>query len=127
MADGIDVTPGSGAKKVATDERTIGGVTQDVQRVGEIGSGTAADGQVTITNSSAAIAAARDTRKRIIIVNRETVAIFVNAGGTATTADFRLDPGDSLTLYTTVAVNAITAAAYTASGDAKVHYLEEYD
>lgn len=126
MADGIDVTPGSG-KKVATDERTIGGVTQDVQRVGEIGSGTAAVGQVTISNTSAAIAAARDTRKRIIIINYQSVPIFVDPGATATTADLRLNPGDSITLYTTAAVNAITAAAYTASGDAKVHYIEEYD
>lgn len=126
MADNVAVTAGSGTN-IATDERTIAATTVHIQRVGEIGSGTGADGQTTISNSSTAIAAARDTRKRIVIVNRQTVPIFVAPAGTATTADFRMEPGDTLTLYTTVAVNAITAAAYTASGDAKVHYLEEYD
>lgn len=126
MADNVAVTAGSGTN-MATDERTIAAATVHVQRVGEIGSATGAVGQVTVTNSSGAIAAARDTRKRIIIVNRQTVAIYVDPGGTATTADFRLEPGDSVTLYTTVAVNAITSAAYSASGDAKAHYIEEYD
>jgi len=126
LADNVAVTAGSGTN-IATDERTIAAATVHVQRVGEIGAATGADGQVTISNTSADIAAARDTRKRIIIVNRQTVPIFVDPGSTATTADFRLDPGDSLTLYTTVAVKAITTAAYTAAGDAKVHYIEEYD
>lgn len=126
MADNVAVTAGSGTN-IATDERTIAATTVHVQRVGEIGSATGAAGQTTISNSSTAIAAARDTRKRIIIVNRQTVAVFVDPGGTATTGDLRIDPGDSLTLYTTVAVNAITSAAYSASGDAKVHYIEEYD
>lgn len=126
MADNVAVTAGAGTN-IATDERTIAATTVHVQRTGEIGSANAAVGQVTISNSSTAIAAARDTRKRIIIVNYQTVAVFIDPGGTATTADFRLDPGASLTLYTTVAVNAITSAAYTASGDAKVHYIEEYD
>lgn len=126
MADNIGVTAGSGPN-IATDERTIASVVAHIQRVGETGSASGAVLQVTISNTSAAIAAARDTRKRIIIVNRQTVAIFVDPGATATTSDFRLEPGDSLTLYTTVAVNAITSAAYTAVGDAKVHYIEEYD
>lgn len=126
MADNVAVTAGSGTL-MGTDERTIAATTVHVQRVGEIGSATGAVGQVTVTNSSGAIAAARDTRKRIVIVNRQTVAIYVDPGGTATTADFRLEPGDSVTLYTTVAVNAITSAAYSASGDAKAHYIEEYD
>ena len=126
MADNIDVTPGSG-KTVASDERTIAATTVHIQRVDEIGSATGATAQVTISNSTTAIAAARDTRKRITIVNYQTVPIFVNPGASATTADFRLNPGDAITLYTTVAVNAITAAAYTAAGDAKVHYIEEYD
>jgi hypothetical protein len=126
LADNIDVTPGSG-KTIATDERTIAAVTAHVQRTGEIGSTNAAVGQVTISNSSTAIAAARDTRKRIIIANRQTVPVFIDPGATATTADLRLEPGDSITLYTTLAVNAITSAAYTAAGDAKVHYIEEYD
>lgn len=126
MADNVPVTAGSGTN-IASDERTIAATTVQVQRVGEIGSATAATAQVTISNTSAAIAAARDTRKRITIVNYQTVPVFVNPGTTATTSDFRLNPGDAITLYTTVAVNGITSAAYTASGDAKVHYIEEYD
>ena len=126
MADNVAVTAGAGTN-IATDERTIAATTVHVQRVGEIGSATGADGQVTISSTSADIAAARDTLKRIVIVNRQTVAVFVNPGGTATTSDFRLEPGDGMTLNTTVAIRAITSAAYTASGDAKVHYIEEYD
>ena len=125
MADNVAITAGSGTT-VATDERTIAAVTAHVQRVDEQGSQNTAAAQTTISNTSAAIAAARDTRKRIVIVNRQTVAVFVSSE-TATTSKFRLEPGDSLTLYTTAAVNGITAAAYTASGDAKVHYIEEYD
>lgn len=126
MADNVAVTAGTGTN-MATDERTIAATTVHVQRVGEVGSATGAAGQTTISNSSTAIAAARDTRKRIIIANRQTVPIFVDPGGTATTGDLRMEPGDTLTLVTTVAVNAITSAAYTASGDQKVHYIEEYD
>lgn len=129
MADNVTIPAtgtGTATPVVATDERSIGGSTVQVQRVGEIGSGTLAAAQTTISNSSTAIVAARDTRKRVIIVNRQTVPVFID-GGTATTADFRLDPGDSVTLYTTSAINGITTNAYTASGDAKVHSLEEYD
>lgn len=126
MADNVAITAGSGTN-VATDERTINSVTVHVQRVGEIGAASGATGQTTISNSSTAIAAARETRKRIVIVNRQTVPVFVDPGGTATSGDFRLDPGESITLYNTAAINAITSAAYSAVGDAKVHYIEEYD
>ena len=126
MGDNVAVTAGTGTN-MATDERTIAATTVHVQRVGEIGSATGAVGQVTISSTSADIAAARDTRKRIVIINRQAVPIFVDPGATATTSDLRLEPGDSITLYTTVAIKAITTAAYTASGDAKVHYIEEYD
>ena len=126
MADNVAVTAGTGTN-MATDERTIAATTVHVQRVGEIGAATGAVGQVTISNTSADIAAARDTRKRIIITNRQLVPIFVDPGATATTSDFRLEPGDAITLYSTLAIKAITSAAYSASGDAKVHYIEEYD
>lgn len=126
MADNIAVTAGSGPN-MATDERTIAAATVHVQRVGEVGSATSAVGQVTATNTTTAIAAARDTRKRIIIINRQTVPVYIDAGASATTSDFRLDPGDSLTLVTVAAINGITSLAYTATGDAKVHYIEEYD
>lgn len=125
MADNIAVTAGSGTN-LATDERTIAATTVHVQRTGEIGATSIASGQVEISSTSATIAAARDTRKRIIIVNRQTVPVFIELT-TATTSDLRLDPGDSITLYTTGLIAGITTAAYTATGDAKVHYIEEYD
>jgi len=125
MADNIDVTPGTG-KTLATDERTIAAVTTHVQRVDEQGAQNIATGQVEVTNTSTDIVAARDTRKRLIIANYQSVPVFIELT-TATTSDFRLDPGASITLYTTGQVDGITAAAYTATGDAKVHYIEEYD
>lgn len=125
MADGVDVTPGSG-KTIATDERTIAATTQHVQRVGEIGATSIAASQVEVSNSSTTLSAARDTRKRLVLVNRQTVPVFIELT-TATTSDLRLDPGDSITLYTTGAVAGITSAAYTAVGDAKVHVIEEFD
>jgi hypothetical protein len=125
MADNIDVTPGAG-KSLATDERTIAAATVHVHRVGEIGGTNIVAAQVTISNSSTTIAAARDTRKRIIIINYQTVPVFIEMT-TATTSDLRLNPGDSIVLYTTAEVDGITSAAYTAAGDAKVHCIEEYD
>ena len=126
MADGIDVTPGSGAKKVATDERSIGGVTQDVQRIVGVGSPSIAAGQVEVTSTTTTIVSARETRSRLILMNRQTVPVFIEMT-TATTGDLRLEPGDSVTLYTTAEVDGITTNAYTAVGDAKVHFVEEYD
>lgn len=125
MADNVAVTAGSGTN-IATDERTIAATTVHVQRVTESGSQNIVAAQVTVTNSTTDIVAARDTRKRVIITNRQTVPVFIEAT-TAATSDFKLDPGDSVTLYTTAAIDGITTNAYTASGDAKVHYIEEYD
>lgn len=126
MADGIDVTPGSGAKKVATDERSIGGVTQDVQRIVGVGSTSIVAGQVEVTSTTTTIVSARETRSRLILMNRQTVPVFIEMT-TATTGDLRLEPGDSIVLFTTAEVDGITTNAYTATGDAKVHYIEEYD
>lgn len=129
MADNVTIPAtgtGTATPVISTDERTIAATTVQVQRVVLIGSTTVAAGQTTISNSTTAILAARDTRSRVVIVNRQTVAVYID-GGTASTADFRLEPGDSVTLFTTSAVNGITSAAYSASGDAKVHYIEEYD
>lgn len=123
MADNVAVTAGSGTN-VATDERTIAATTVHLQRVIPTGGSGGASAQVTVTNSSTTIKAADDTRLTITIINYQTVPIFVDpAGGTATTSNSRLNPGDSLTLWTTSAVTGITSAAYTASGDAKVHYF----
>jgi hypothetical protein len=127
VADNIAVTVGTGTTKdIATDERTVAATTVHLQRVIDSGASNIAAAQVTVTNSSTTLASARDTRKRIVIVNRQTVPVFIEMT-TATTSDFRLEPGDSLTLYTTAKIDGITSAAYTASGDAKVHVIEEYD
>jgi hypothetical protein len=126
MADNRDLASLTG--NAATDERTINSTTVHVQRVGEIGNTTGASAQVEVTNSSTTVASARETRKAITILNLQTVAVFVDpSGGTAATTHFRLDPGASMTLAVTSAVTARTTAAYTASGDAKVHYFETYD
>jgi len=125
MADNVDITAGSGTT-VAADERTINSVSVKIQRVDEIGASSTAAGQVDVTNSTTQIVAARETRKRLIIVNRQNVAVYVGPNS-ATTSMFRLDPGDSVTLHTTARVDGITSAAHTASGDEQVHYLEEYD
>lgn len=126
MADNLGYDAGTGAN-VATDERTIAATTVHIQRVGEIGSANLASGQTTISSTAANIAAARDTRKRIVIVNQQTVSVWVGPATVTTSNGVRLDPGASLVLYTTVAVQGITSAAYSASGDAKVQYIEEYD
>jgi hypothetical protein len=127
MADNVVVDNGSLTDyTVGTDERTISAVAVQVQRVAPHGAPNMTDGQVTVTNSSTAIIAADSTRHSVIIVNRQTVAVYIG-DGTVTTADFRLDPGDSIALFTSAVVNGITAAAYSASGDAKVHYIATHD
>jgi len=125
MADNVAVTAGSGTN-IATDERTIAATTVHVQRVVDSGTQNVAAAQVTVSSTSTQIAAARDTRKRIIIINYQSVPVFIEQT-TATTSDLRLNPGDSITLYFTGEIDGITSAAYSASGDAKVHYIEEYD
>lgn len=125
MADNVAITAGSGTT-VATDERTINSTSVQVQRVAPHGGPNITVGQVTVTNSNTAIAAVRDTRHSIVIVNRQTVAVFID-DASATTSAFRLDPGDSVTLFTGAVINGITSAAYSASGDAKVHYIEVHD
>lgn len=119
------ITAGSGTT-VGTDERSINSTNVQVQRVDEQGATAIAAGETTCTNSTTQIVAARDTRKRLILVNRQTVAVYVGQTA-ATTSMFRLNPGDSVTLYTTARVDGITSASYSASTDDKIHYLEEYD
>jgi hypothetical protein len=84
--------------------------------------------QTTVSNSSTTLAIARPSRVGIVIVNRQNVAIYIDpSGGTASTSTgFRLDAGDSVTIAGQNAITAITAAAYTASGDAKVHTIDEW-
>src|SRR3990172_6990764 len=91
MADTVPITAGSGTV-ISTDERTIATVAQHVQRVAPHGSPNITVGQVTISNTSAAIIAVDGTRHSVTIVNRQTVAVFID-DATATTSAFRLGPG----------------------------------
>lgn len=95
--------------------------------VREIGTGAGASAQTTVTNSSTTVIASRAGRRSVLILNLQTVPVYIDAsGGTAATTHFRLDPGASLVLPIATAVTGITSAAYTASGDAKVHTIELY-
>lgn len=145
MADDVPITAGTGTA-IATDEiasrhfqrvkATWGadGTATDVARtaaaalpVEEVGTGTNAAGQTTVTNSSTSIIAARDGRKGVLLINYQTVPVYIDpSGGTATTSKLRLDPGAWLYLPVATAITGITSAAYTAAGDAKVHYAEAY-
>lgn len=91
------------------------------------GVGTNAASQVTITSASSTVIAARSGRRGVVITNNQTVAVYIDpSGGTAATTHYRLDPGATLSLPVTTAVTGITSAAYTASGDAKLHVIELY-
>lgn len=127
MADNVAITAGSGTT-VATDERSINSTTVHVQRTDDIGASAWATGHVTVTNTATTIISARETRKRFTIVNYQTVPIYIGPATVTTSNGFRLDPGASFSETSTVLIQGITAAAYTAAGeDDKVHYSEDYD
>jgi hypothetical protein len=91
--------------------------------VRSLGAGTNVGAQVTVTNSSTTIITSDTDRRGVLLVNQQTVAVYIDpSGGTATTSMFRLDPGASIFLPCTTAITGITSAAYSAVGDAKVHY-----
>lgn len=119
-------TTAGGGGYVNVKVNPSGTLTADVTgSVRDLGSATNIASQVTVTNSSTAIVAARATRRAVVLLNLQTVAVYVDpTGGTATTSMFRLDPGASITLPVVTAVTGITSAAYTASGDAKVHIMD---
>lgn len=123
MADNVAITAGSGTT-VGTDERTINAVAVQVQRVDEQGSTTLANGQVSVdtTSGGVQIAAARDTRKSLILRNQGTVAIYVGQGTVSSANGFLVNPGEALMIQTTAQVKAIAA-----SSSATVAYIEEYD
>jgi hypothetical protein len=125
MADTVAITAGSGTT-ISTDERTINSVAQHVQRFVPLGGSTLANAHVTVTNTATEIRAATDTQHCVTIVNYQTVPVYVGAATVTTSTGFRLDPGASVTLHTTAAVQGITSAAYTAAGeDDKVHFIAE--
>jgi len=121
---------GIGTFSGSDDAKTVTDVAQSSAAAlptGDIGGATGVSAQVTVTNSSTTIVSSRPTRRTVLILNLQTVAVYIDAsGGTATTSHFRLDPGAALELSYTGAVTGITSAAYTASGDAKVHTIETY-
>lgn len=136
----VKVTP-SGALTVEIDDGggsitvdgtvSIGGTAvvsvAGTASVSEVGTGTNAATQVTVSNSSTTIVSARSGRRGVLLVNYQTVAVYIDpSGGTATTSMFRIDPGATLVLPVTSAVTGITSAAYSASGDAKMHIIEFY-
>ena len=123
MADNVPITAGSGTN-VATDERTIAATTVHIQRVGEIGSATLANGQVVPTTTAATLVAARETRKRLVIQNTGACTIYCGIATVTTANGFAVPPQATLTLYTTALVQAIIA---TGSTGANTAYWEEYD
>lgn len=125
MADTVAITAGSGTV-ISTDERTIATVAQHVQRVVPLGGSSIANAHVTVTNSATTIKAATETQHCVIIVNYQTVPIYVGGATVTTSNGFRLDPGASISLHTTAEVQGITSAAYTAAGeDDKTHVISE--
>lgn len=124
MADNVAITAGSGTT-VGTDERTINAVAVQVQRVDEQGSTAVASAQTNISSTAATLIAARDTRKRVVILNKQLAAVFVGPATVTTANGIQVDPGAALTLYTTALIQGITAAASGATE--KVQTLEEYD
>lgn len=123
MADNVNITAGAGTT-VGTDERTINSVAVQVQRVDEQGSTAIANGQVSVdtTSGGVTVAAARDTRKSLLLRNQGTVAIYVGQGTVSSTNGFLVNPGEALMIQTTAAIKAIAA-----SSSATVSYIEEYD
>lgn len=123
MADNYVVDEGSGAKKVATDERSIGGDTVHVQRTAEVGSTSLSSGTVSAdtTSGGVEVVAARETRRSVLLVNRGTVTVYVGTGSVSS-SNASLLPGEALTLETTAQVKAKAA-----SGSASVDFFDEYD
>jgi len=126
MADNVAVTAGSGTS-VGTDERSIGGSTVHVQRVAPHGAPSFTVGQVTVSNTTTSIASTADTRHSITLVNRQLTSIWVANAPASVATGFRLDPGDSLEMFTGAAVHAIASTSYTSSGDDKVHFIAVHD
>ncbi len=126
MADGVNISEATAGslRKVSTDQRTIGGDTQEVQRVNDIGGSALASGRANVTTTAGAAIAARDTRKRVVLLALPTNTDIIDVGdsGVSSGSGFPLYPGASLTLHTTAAIYADAA-----SGTQVLAYVEEYD
>ena len=89
--------------------------------------GAGARPQTSITNSSANVIAARAGRRGVLILNLQTVAVFLDAlWSVQPPRPLPPRPWRLCRLPIATAVTGITSAAYTASGDAKVHTIELY-
>lgn len=122
MSDNVQVTQGSGTK-VATDERTIDSETVHVQRVDEIGAANWSHNQnATISTTAAELIAARETRKRAVIVNQGSVDCYIGKSTVSSSNGVLLKAGGVIVLQHCGAIYGRTA-----SGTATLHYWEEYD
>lgn len=121
MADNVAITAGSGTT-IGTDERTINSTSVQVQRVDEQGGTAIASGQVAPTGTAGTLLAARDTRKVATFVNRGNQSVFIGPATVTTSNGLELKPGDSIDMFSTALIQAITS-----SGTGRVDYLEVYD
>lgn len=123
MADGVAITAGAGTT-IHTDERTINSVSGHVQRVNEQGSTAVAVGTASVTTTSGSAVAARETRKRVVLISlaSNSANMTVGPSGVASGTGPTLAPGASVTLRTTAAIHADAA-----SGTQSLEYIEEYD
>lgn len=120
MADGVQVTEGSG-KTIATQERS-GPI--HIQQFLEIGASDLAVGRVSVTSSGATVVSARANRRRVTIqsIPANTVDVDIGPSGTVSGAGFLLTPGDAVDI---AFVGTIVADVQ--SGTAVLSFMDEYD
>jgi hypothetical protein len=122
MADGVGVRTGTDAT-IHTDERTIAGTPGHIQRTDEIGATAFDTGQVNaISPSGSQIVGTRETRKSVTIINTGNVDIYIGPTGVTASTGVLLEPSAFVNIGTVAEVHGITA-----SGNANVQYIEEYD
>lgn len=95
----------------------------DVDVASIVGTGSIANGQVTVTSSSAQVVAARSGRRSLVIVNHGTTDVYLGTG-TVTTANglyLKGTSGASVSIPTSAAVNGIVA-----SGTQVISYMEVF-
>ena len=100
-------------------QRVVLATDQAAVAVKDIASGTPAQAQVTVNNTSTTIKTANTSRKEITITNRGSNGVYLCFTGTATTSHYLLNQNESFTFTGTAAVTGITA-----SGSDTVHYVE---